>query len=392
MNVAVGTSALMPTYARYPLTLVRGRGTKVWDDAGREYLDFAGGIAVTAIGHSHPRWVEAVTEQARTLAHVSNLWSTGAQEELARRLIGLAGFGRAFFANSGAEANEAALKIARKHGRDLGRTEVVALDGSFHGRTFATLAATGQPAKHVPFAPLPEGFVHVPPGDVRALHRAVGDRTAAVLMEPVLGEGGVVPIEPAYLQAARTLCTERGALLIFDEVQTGIGRTGHWFAWQGAGVEPDVFTLAKALGGGLPIGACVAREEYAFGPGEHASTFGGGPIPCRAALAVLDVIEDEGLLANCVERGRQLVDGLTEAGAGDVRGAGLLIGVAFDRPIAGRVVGALMAAGFLATEAGPTVVRISPPLNVTEQEVAAFLDAFPGAARQASKAFEEEQE
>jgi len=382
----------MPTYARYPLTLVRGRGTKVWDDAGREYLDFAGGIAVTAIGHSHPRWVEAVTEQARTLAHVSNLWSTGAQEELARRLTGLAGFGRAFFANSGAEANEAALKIARKHGRDLGRTEVVALDGSFHGRTFATLAATGQPAKHVPFAPLPEGFVHVPPGDVRVLHRAVGDRTAAVLMEPVLGEGGVVPIEPAYLQAARTLCTERGALLIFDEVQTGIGRTGHWFAWQGAGVEPDVFTLAKALGGGLPIGACVAREEYAFGPGEHASTFGGGPIPCRAALAVLDVIEDEGLLANCVERGRQLVDGLTKAGAGDVRGAGLLIGVAFDRPIAGRVVGALTAAGFLATEAGPTVVRISPPLNVTEHEVAAFLDAFPGAARQASKAFEEEQE
>ncbi len=392
MNVAVGTSAVMPTYARYPLTLVRGRGTKVWDDAGREYLDFAGGIAVTAIGHSHPRWVEAVTDQARTLAHVSNLWSTGPQEELARRLTGLAGFGQAFFANSGAEANEAALKIARKHGRDLGRTEVVALDGSFHGRTFATLAATGQPAKHVPFAPLPEGFVHVPPGDVRALHRAVGDRTAAVLMEPVLGEGGVVPIEPAYLQAARTLCTERGALLIFDEVQTGIGRTGHWFAWQGAGVEPDVFTLAKALGGGLPIGACVAREEYAFGPGEHASTFGGGPIPCRAALAVLDIIEDEGLLANCVERGRQLVDGLTEAGAGDVRGAGLLIGVASDRPIAGRAVRALMAAGFLATEAGPTVVRISPPLNVTEQEVAAFLDAFPGAARQASKAFEEEQE
>ncbi|MFL5799730.1 MAG: acetylornithine transaminase [Actinomycetota bacterium] len=385
MSVTVG-SAIMPTYSRYPLTLVRGEGTRVWDDGGNTYVDFAGGIAVVAIGHSHPRWVAAVAEQAATLAHVSNLWSTAPQEELARRLTGLAGFGLAFFANSGAEANEAALKIARKHGKANGRLEVVALEGSFHGRTFATLAATGQAAKHAPFAPLPEGFVHVPPGDVPALDAAVGGRTAAVFLEPVLGEGGVMPLDPAYLRAARDLCTERGAVLMFDEVQTGVGRTGRWFAFQSSGVEPDVVTLAKALGGGLPIGACIARPEVAFAAGEHASTFGGGPIPCRAALAVLDVIEEEGLLDNCAARGRQLVDGLLSAGIPGgpaVRGAGLLIGVDFGRPVAGKVVRALMARGFLATEAGPSVVRLSPPLSVTEEDAAALVAAFPEAARAA---------
>jgi acetylornithine/N-succinyldiaminopimelate aminotransferase len=386
VSVAVG-SAIMPTYTRYPLTLVRGEGTRVWDDAGTEYVDFAAGIATMAIGHSHPRWVAAVTEQAATLAHVSNLWSTGPQEELARRLTALAGFGQAFFCNSGAEANEAALKIARKHGKRTGgtkddRLEVVALEGSFHGRTFATLAATGQLAKHVPFAPLPEGFRHVPPGDLAALDAAVSERTAAVLLEPVLGEGGVVPLDGSYLHAARDLCTERGALLMFDEVQTGVGRTGHWFAFQPSGVEPDVVTLAKALGGGLPIGACIAREEYAFAAGEHASTFGGGPIPCRAALAVLDVIEEEDLLQNCRARGRQLVEGLQAAGVPGspvVRGAGLLVGVAFQQPAAGRIVRALMQRGFLATEAGPSVVRLSPPLTIAEGEVNALLAAFPEA-------------
>jgi acetylornithine/N-succinyldiaminopimelate aminotransferase len=385
MSVTVG-SAVMPTYTRYPLTLVRGEGTRVWDERGNAYVDFAGGIAVVAIGHSHSRWVAAVTEQAATLAHVSNLWSTGPQEDLARRLTALAGFGLAFFANSGAEANEAALKIARKHGRPNGRLEVVALEGSFHGRTFATLAATGQPAKHAPFAPLPEGFVHVPPGDMAALDAAVGDRTAAVFLEPVLGEGGVVPLDPAYLRVARDLCTERGALLMLDEVQTGVGRTGRWFAFQSSGVEPDVVTLAKALGGGLPIGACIARQEFAFAAGEHASTFGGGPIPCRAALAVLDVIEEEGLLDNCAARGHQIVDGLLEAripGNPAVRGAGLLIGVDFGRPVAGKVVRELMARGFLATEAGPSVVRLSPPLSITEEEVATLVAAFPDAARAA---------
>ena len=385
MNVSLG-SAVMPTYARYPLTLVRGEGSTVWDDAGNAYLDFAGGIAVTAIGHSHPRWVAAVTEQAGTLAHVSNLWSTGPQEELAARLTTIAGFpSTVFFANSGAEANEAALKIARKHGKASGRLEVVCLEGSFHGRTFATLAATGQPAKRAPFEPLVGGIVHVPPGDLHALDAAVGDRTAAVLMEPVLGEGGVVPLDHSYLRSARDLCTDRGALLMFDEVQTGIGRTGQWFAHQAVdGLQPDVVTSAKALGGGLPIGACIARDGFEFIKGEHASTFGGGPIPCAAALAVLDVIEDEHLLANCRERSAQLTGSIRDAGLdATVRGAGLLIGVAFDRPVAGAVVRALMARGFLATEAGPDVVRISPALNVTEQHVAAFVAAFPEAVHAA---------
>ncbi|HXJ65330.1 MAG TPA: acetylornithine transaminase [Actinomycetota bacterium] len=380
-DVSVG-SAVMPTYARSPLTLVRGEGSTVWDDAGNAYLDFAGGIAVTAIGHSHPRWVAAVTQQAATLAHVSNLWTTEPQQDLAARLTRIAGFpSTVFFANSGAEANEAALKIARKHGRANGRTGVVCLEGSFHGRTFATLAATGQPAKRAPFEPLVDGIVHVPPGDVDALDAAVGPGTVAVLMEPILGEGGVAPLEHSYLRAASELCTERGALLMFDEVQTGIGRTGEWFAFQAVeGLQPDVVTSAKALGGGLPIGACIAREGVEFTAGEHASTFGGGPIPCVAALAVLDVIDDEHLLANCRERGHQLTEGLQGLPA-DVRGAGLLIGVAFDRPVAGAIVRALMAQGFLATEAGANVVRISPALNVTEPQVAAFVEAFPEAVR-----------
>jgi acetylornithine/N-succinyldiaminopimelate aminotransferase len=379
----VATSRLMPTYRRYPATLVRGEGTRVWDSQGNAYLDFAGGIAVMPLGHGHPAWVRAVQEQAGTLAHVSNLFGTEPQERLARRLTELAGFGSVFLSNSGAEANEAALKIARRRGLPEGRTEVVTLLGSFHGRTFATLAATGQPAKHVPFLPLPEGFVHVEPGDEEALAAAVGPSTAAVLMEPVLGEGGVVPLDPGYLAFARALCTERGALLMLDEVQTGIGRCGSWFAFQRTDVRPDVVTLAKALGGGLPIGAAIAREDLAFGPGDHGATFGGGPIPCAAALAVIDTIESEGLLENCRLRGEQLISGLRKSGAAgvvDVRGLGLLIGVEMADERAGRVVRGLMARGFLATEAGPRVVRFTPPLTVSEAEVAALLAAFPDAA------------
>jgi acetylornithine/N-succinyldiaminopimelate aminotransferase len=380
------SSALMPTYARYPLTLVRGEGTRVWDNRGNAYLDFAGGIAAMPLGHSHPAWVRAVTDQASSLTHVSNLFVTERQERLATRLVELAGFGKVFLTNSGAEANEAALKIVRKHGRAHGRFEVVALEGSFHGRTFATLAATGQPAKHAPFAPLLDGFVHVPPGDAEALHAAVGPHTAAVLLEPVLGEGGILPLDPDYLALARRLCDERGALLVFDEVQTGVGRCGSWFAYQRFDVQPDVVTLAKGLGGGLPIGACIAREEISFGPGEHASTFGGGPVPCAGALAVLETIEAEGLLENCLLRGTELRDGLAESGADglvDVRGMGLLVGAAFQDDRAGSVVRALMARGFLATEAGPSVVRFAPPLSVTAEEVAKLVAAFPVAARDA---------
>jgi acetylornithine/N-succinyldiaminopimelate aminotransferase len=378
-------SSIMPTYARYPVTLVRGAGTHVWDAGGNEYVDFAGGIAVMPIGHSHPAWLRAVNQQLGALVHVSNLFATRPQQQLAERLVGLAGFGQVFFSNSGAEANEAALKIARKHGRANGRLGVVALEGSFHGRTFATLAATGQPAKHAPFAPLPEGFVHVPPNDAEALEEFVGMDTAAVLMEPVMGEGGVIPLHPEYLARARQICTDRGALLVFDEVQTGVGRCGTWFAFQRYGVEPDVFTLAKGLAGGLPIGATIAREELSFSLGEHASTFGGGPVPCAAALAVLDVIESEGLLENCVARGEQLKWGLQEAalpGVAHVRGLGLLVGVTLEEPRAGRLVTALMARGFLATEAGPYTVRLSPPLTVRADEVEALIRAFPGAAEE----------
>ncbi|MEX2459655.1 MAG: acetylornithine/succinylornithine family transaminase [Actinomycetota bacterium] len=375
-------SAIMPTYARYPLTLVRGEGCRVWDDAGRAYLDFAAGIASVPLGHAHPRWVEAVRAQAGELVHVSNLYATVPQERLAERLAELAGFGLTFFANSGAEANEAALKLARKHGRAKGGLEVVALEGSFHGRTFATLAATGQPAKHAPFAPLPLGFVHVPPNDVAALEAVVGERTAAVVLEPVLGEGGVVPLTAEFLLAARRFATAAGALLIHDEVQTGVGRCGEWFAFQATpGTEPDVFTLAKGLGNGLPIGVAVARDEFAFGPGEHASTFGGGPVVCVAALAVLDVIESEGLRQNARDRGDQLRASLVGLpGVREVRGAGLLLGAALEAERAGDVVRALIGKGALATEAGPGVVRVTPPLIVTPAEVEEFVAAFAGAA------------
>jgi acetylornithine/N-succinyldiaminopimelate aminotransferase len=376
-------SGLMPTYRRYPIRLVRGEGLTVWDDRGRAYLDFAGGIAAVPIGHAHPAWVAAVTGQASTLVHVSNLFHTGPQEEVAERLSGITELsGGVFLSNSGAEANEAALKIIRRWGRPQGRTKVVALEGSFHGRTFATLAATGQPEKWEQFAPLPEGFIHVRPGDLSSMSVAVNDRAAAVLLEPVLGEGGVVPLDPDYLQGVRRLCDERGALLVLDEVQTGVGRTGAWYAFQRMGVIPDVLTSAKALAGGLPIGATlVARDELAFAAGEHASTFGGGPVPCAAALAVLKVIEDEGLLANAASQGGRLLQSLTAAvgGAGlddRPRGLGLLIGVPVGAGKARDVVMALLGKGFLATEAGPDVVRVTPPLTVDADSVDRFCEAF----------------
>jgi predicted acetylornithine/succinylornithine family transaminase len=374
-------SALMPTYTRYPVTLVRGDGLRVFDDRGNGYVDFAGGIACIPIGHSHPTWVEAVQRQAGTLTHVSNLYSTEHQERLAQRLVEILGFGRVFLCNSGAEANEAALKIARRHGRPKGRTKVVALSGSFHGRTFASLAATGQPEKHEAFQPLPEGFVHVPPNDVDALDAAVDPGTAAVLMEPVLGEGGVLPLEPSFVRAARTLCDERGAILILDEVQTGVGRCGSWYAFQQMDVQPDVVTSAKALAGGLPIGATIAREELAFGRGEHATTFGGGPVICAAALAVLEVIEREGLLENASAQGERLLTGLNDvlssSGLPDpARGLGLLVGAPVGSGRARPVVEGLMTRGFLATEAGGGVVRATPPLTVDEESVDGFVEAF----------------
>ena len=370
----------MHVYGRQPVAFARGEGARLWDVDGREYLDFVAGIAVMSVGHSHPAVVEAIRAQAGLLTHVSNLYYTQPQVLLAERLHGLLGWGRTFFANSGAEANECALKLARQWQREQGRpgrAGAVAALGSFHGRTVATLATTGQPAKHEPFAPLPSELVHhVPLNDGDALEAALTDDIGALLLEVVQGEGGVILATPEYLKAARELCDDRGVLLVFDEVQTGLGRTGRWFAFQHAGIAPDVVTLAKALGGGLPIGACIAREDVAeaFRPGDHATTFGGGPVPCAAALAVLDVIEREGLVANSEKMGERLVAGLREAfdatpAVTEVRGLGLLVAVQLAADRSRDVVDAARERGLLVNNVRPDTVRLSPPLTVGEAEV-----------------------
>ena len=369
--------ALMPTYARYPITLVRGEGSRVWDDDGREYLDMIGGLGALSLGHCHPRWVEAVERASRTIGLTTNLVTTPGQARLAERLAGLLPIAdaRVFFCNSGAEANEALIKLVRKRGLAAGRPAIVVLDGSFHGRTVATLAATGQADKRAPFEPLVDWFRFVPPEDLAALDAALapGD-VAAVFLEPVLGEGGVVPLSFAYLSAVRARCDAAGALLAVDEVQAGAGRVGAWLGISDAGVEPDVASLAKALGGGLPIGALVARADLSFGPGEHASTFGGGPVPCAAALAVLDTIEDEDLLERVRTMGdllRSEVLRLADAATlREVRGRGLLIGFDVAGGVrAADVVTALRARGVLASTAGPTTVRFTPPYTITADEV-----------------------
>jgi acetylornithine/N-succinyldiaminopimelate aminotransferase len=391
-----GPDAVMPTYGRYPLTLVRGEGTRVWDDEGRVYLDFAGALGVSAIGHGHPAWRLAVHDQVDRLDLVTNLFTTEPQAWLARRLVDLLSIpdGRVFFCNSGAEANEAALKLVRRWGLPRGRPVVVALEGSFHGRTIAALGATGQPAKRAAFEPLVDWVRFVPPGDLAALDLAMAPDVAAVMLEPVLGEGGVLPLSDEYLRAVRALCTERGALLVSDEVQTGLGRCGDWLAISRADVVPDVVTLAKALGGGLPIGALVAPASLAFGPGEHGSTFGGGPIVCAGALAVLDVIEDEGLAARALQIHDRLRAGLVTAAAEggsvtvEVRGRGCLLGVQLSVPIAHEVVVAMIGEGVLASTAGPDVVRMSPPLISSDADVdvaaAAFARALVAAAEAAA--------
>lgn len=378
----------MPTYGRYPLALVKGEGMRVWDDEGKAYLDFAGGLGTMPLGHSHPRWYEAVVAQARELTMVSNLYFTRPQAELARRIVELFDIGDAqvFFGNSGAEANEAAIKLVRKWGLPLGRSKIVALEGSFHGRTVATLAATGQPPKRAAFEPLVDWFEFVPPADIVALDAAVGDGTAAVMLEPVMGEGGVRPLPHEYLQEVRRITSERGALFIADEVQSGVGRCGAWRASQLSDVVPDVFTLAKGLGGGLPISATVARKELSFAPGDHATTFGGGPVVCAAGLAVLDVIGNDGLLDNVSRQGDAIRNELGARFEGnpvvtEVRGRGLLIGVELDGPLAKDIVLSLMSDGMLATEASPNVVRLSPPLIVGTAEVQEGVEKVSAAIR-----------
>ena len=376
-------NAIMPTYGRPPLALVRGVGCTVWDADGVSYLDLLGGIAVSALGHAHPAVVAAVSRQIATLAHVSNLYATEPAVALAERLGELlGGTTRVFFCNSGAEANEAAFKLARRHGgRD--RPEVVAAEGSFHGRTMGALALTGQPAKRAPFEPLPGPVRFVPYGDAAALAAAVGERTAAVFLEPIQGEVGVVPAPPGYLAAARTITARHGALLVLDEVQTGVGRTGASFAHQRDGVRPDVVTLAKGLGGGLPLGACVALDDAAsiLRPGDHASTFGGNPVACAAALAVLDTIAAAGLLDRATELGDRLARAALDSRSAllaDVRGAGLLRGLVLRAELAAAVETAARAAGFLVGAVAPAVVRLAPPLVLTSDEADRFLAALPG--------------
>ncbi|MET8366097.1 acetylornithine transaminase [Micromonospora sp. NPDC049580] len=375
------TQSMMDNYGTPPLALVSGAGAVVVDDAGREYLDLVGGIAVNALGHAHPAVVAAVSKQVATLGHVSNLYVAEPPVALAELLLALAGRpGRVFFANSGAEANEAAFKLSRR----TGRSHVVATNGAFHGRTMGALALTGQPAKADPFRPLPGEVTHVDFGDVAALEAAVTDATAMVILEPIQGENGVVVPPAGYLAAARRITDRHGALLVLDEVQTGIGRTGHWFAHQAEGVEPDVVTLAKGLGGGLPLGATLAfgRAADLLTPGSHGTTFGGNPVSCAAALAVVATIANEGLLDHVKRVGERLRRGVEALGhplIDGVRGAGLLLGVTLTAPVAPVLAETLRDAGFLVNAVQPGVLRLAPPLILTAAQVDAFLAALPAA-------------
>lgn len=374
---------VMQTYGRLPVAFVRGDGTRVWDSEGKEYLDFLSGLAVVSLGHANPEVTDALAGQARTLLHVSNLYYNELQPQLARRLDSLlGGGGRVFFGNSGAEANECAIKLARRWGTLHGgpaRFHVLSAFRSFHGRTLATLAATGQPEKQEPFQPLPEGFRHVPFGDIDALSASLDDRVCAVMLEPVQGEGGVNPAPEGYLKSARELCDEREALLICDEVQTGLGRTGRWFGFEHAGIRPDVVTLAKALGNGVPIGACWARADIAdaFSVGDHASTFGGQPLAARAALTVLEVMEREDAPGRATRAGKRLADGLAAtAGVLEVRGLGLLVGAVLGGAHAKEVADRCLDAGLIVNAVAPDTVRFAPPLLVGDEEIDEALDVF----------------
>jgi predicted acetylornithine/succinylornithine family transaminase len=358
---------LMPAYARQPVEFARGEGCRLWDADGNEYLDFLAGISVVQIGHSHPALVEAVSRQATRLTHVSNLYYTEPGARLAKRLSERSLGGKVFFTNSGAEATECAIKLARKRRRGGG---VVVLEGGFHGRTLGALSATPQESKQEPFAPLVPGFEVVSRSDPRAVREAVGPGTAAVIAEAIQGESGVHPVEPAVLAAAAEACEEHGALLVLDEVQCGMGRTGTMWAWEGVARTPDLMTVAKGLGGGLPIGACVAAPEHSdvFAPGDHGSTFAGGPVPAAAANAVLDVIDDDGFLEAVAEKGEVLAAGLRELPVHGPRGRGLMI--AFDVPGAPELARrALLEQRLVVNATGPRTIRLLPPLTVTGDEI-----------------------
>lgn len=374
---------LMNTYPPRPVTFVRGSGSYLWDSGGRRYLDFLSGLAVTSLGHAHPVIADAICEQARTLLHTSNLYGTVPQGEVAATLDTLvnAGKGQVFFCNSGAEANEAAIKLARKWG-GRGRHVIVSAYGSFHGRTLATLHATGQPAKHEAFQPLPEGFRHVAWRDPDDLERAIDGTVAAVLLEPVQGEGGVQPAGAEYFAAVRRICDEHGVLMMVDEVQTGLGRTGEWFGFQHYGIRPDVVTVAKALGNGVPIGACWARDDVAaaFVPGDHATTFGGQPLATAAARAVLSVMQTEDVPPRARRAGDRLTNALAAVpGVADVRGLGLLIAVELEPGRnAGETAVAALAAGLVVNAVTPSALRLAPSLLVSDDEIDEAVSVLAG--------------
>jgi acetylornithine/N-succinyldiaminopimelate aminotransferase len=377
VDASQGRSALMHTYPEPPVTFVRGSGTILWDSNGRSYLDFLSGLAVTSLGHAHPAVAQAIEAQSRTLLHVSNLFGNEVAPQLAATIDRLIGGGsspaggQVFFCNSGAEANECAFKLARKWAG--GRFVVISTWESFHGRTLATLHATGQPAKHKPFAPLPEGFEHVPYDDLDAMEAACDPtRVAAVIIEPIQGEAGVIAPSSDYLRGVRELCTDRDVLLIADEVQTGLGRTGRWFAFERTGIQPDVVTMAKALGNGVPIGACWARAEVAaaFSPGDHASTFGGQPLAASAAMATLEVMQQVDAPALAEAAGSRLRKALEQVkGVTNVRGEGLLLAAALEEGLAPEVCASALRRGLVVNAPRPDTIRFAPPLLVSEEEI-----------------------
>ena len=374
-------ACLMSTYQPLALSFTKGLGTRLWDQAGREYLDAVAGVGVTNVGHSHPKIVSAISEQAGLLLHTSNLYSIDWQQQLAQKLTRLAGMDRAFFNNSGAEANETALKIARLHGWHKGIEQplVVVMENAFHGRTLGTLSASDGPAVRLGFNTLPGDFVKVPFGDLKALdqvQQAHGPRIVAILMEPIQGESGVQLAPPGYLKAVRELCHRRGWLMMLDEIQTGIGRTGQWFAFQHEGIVPDVMTLAKGLGNGIPIGACLARGKAAelFTPGSHGSTFGGNPLACRVACTVLDIIEEQQLRENARIQGERLLERLRAELADHpnvlaIRGQGLMIGIELKQPIRDLSLIAARDHSLLINVTRGQIIRLLPPLTIDEREV-----------------------